>query len=105
VARVGFDWEKESDVWKKMEEELKEYQAADTPEKKEEELGDILFTLVNVARKSKINAEDALRKANAKFSRRFRKLEEKVRSSNLDWKDFKLQQLDLLWDEAKKEAD
>lgn len=103
VARVGFDWEKESDVWKKLDEELKEYQEADTPKKKEEEMGDILFTVVNIARKSQINAEDALRKANAKFSKRFRSLEEKIQSSNQDWKDLDLQSLDQLWEEAKKE--
>jgi MazG family protein len=103
VARVGFDWEIERDVWKKLEEELTEFQEADTPDKKQEEMGDILFTIVNIARKNKINPEDALRIANSKFSRRFRRLEEKVQSSNRNWKDLNLEQLDVLWEEAKKE--
>jgi XTP/dITP diphosphohydrolase len=103
VARVGFDWETEKDVWAKLAEELNEFQEAKSPEQKEEELGDILFTLVNIARKNKINPEDALRKANSKFSKRFRKLEEKVESLKKDWKDLNLQRLDALWEEAKEE--
>lgn len=103
VARIGFDWETEKDVWKKLDEELKEYQEADSPEKKEEEMGDILFTIVNIARKNKINPEDALRNANAKFSKRFRRVEDKVQSSKREWKDLNLEHLNELWEEAKKE--
>ena len=66
-------------------------------------MGDILFTVVNIARKNQINAEDALRKANAKFSKRFRSLEEKIQSSNQDWKEIGIQDLDALWEQAKKE--
>ncbi len=103
VARIGFDWETEKDVWKKLEEELKEFQEAASPEQKEEELGDILFTIVNIARKNKINPEDALRIANSKFSKRFRRLEQKVHSSDQDWGDLSSNDLDLLWQESKKE--
>jgi tetrapyrrole methylase family protein/MazG family protein len=103
VARVGFDWETEKDVWAKLAEEMNEFQEAKSPEHKEEELGDILLTLVNIARKNKINPEDALRKANSKFSKRFRKLEEKVESLKKDWKDLDPQRLDALWEEAKEE--
>src|SRR5262245_60933384 len=99
VARIGFDWKSEKDVWTKFREELNEFQEAKSPEEKEEELGDILFTLVNIARKNKINPEDALRKANSKFSKRFRKLEEKVELLKKDWKDLDLQSLDALWEE------
>lgn len=103
VARVGFDWETEKDVWTKLTEELNEFRDANGPEEKEEELGDILFTLVNIARKNKINPEDALRKANSKFSKRFKKLEEKVEFLKQDWKDLNPERLDALWEEAKKE--
>ncbi len=80
VARVGFDWENEDEVWKKFEEELNEFREASSLAEKEEELGDIFFTLVNIARKNKINPEDALRAANAKFRHRFNALEERVKA-------------------------
>ena len=76
VARNGFDWETEADVWKKFDEELKEFREAQSQESKEEEFGDLLFTLVNVARKNQINPEDALRAANRKFRNRFDRLED-----------------------------
>lgn len=103
VARVGFDWEKEQDVWDKFDEELQEFRAADSKEKKEEEMGDVLFTLVNVARKNGINPEDALRKANHKFRNRFNRLEEKVRVQDRELKDIPLKDLDSIWDDVKKE--
>jgi len=102
VARVGFDWEKEEDVWAKLEEELAEFRDARNRREKEEELGDILFTLVNIARKHKINPEDALRLANAKFRKRFDQLEQKVHNSGKDMKEMELKELDAIWDEVKK---
>ncbi len=102
VARVGFDWKKEEDVWKKLEEELQEFRDARTKREREEELGDILFTLVNIGRKHKINPEDALRQANAKFRKRFNRLEEKVHSERKDMKQMKLNELDEIWNEIKK---
>jgi MazG family protein len=98
VARVGFDWEKEEDVWKKFHEEADEFSQARSRKEKEEELGDLLFTLVNVARKHQINAEDSLRVANAKFSKRFSALEQEVD----DWKKMTLQELDEIWERVKK---
>lgn len=105
VARVGFDWVKEDDVWEKFEEELQEFRVAKTKEHKEEEMGDLLFTLVNVARKNGINPEDALRKANDKFRNRFNLLEQKVREQQREVKDFSLKELDQIWDEVKKEQE
>lgn len=102
VARVGFDWEKEEDVWSKLDEEFGEFRAARNNREKEEEFGDVLFTLVNVARKHKINPEDALRLANAKFRKRFHLLEEKLQSDGKDMKQMNLKELDAVWDEVKK---
>lgn len=102
VARVGFDWQNEQEVWEKFEEELKEFREARSKEEKEEELGDLFFTLVNIARKNKINPEDALRAANAKFRKRFNALEDEMKSQNKDWKDLGLKDLDEIWNRVKK---
>jgi MazG family protein len=101
VVRVGFEWETTDDVWKKLEEEIREFQEADTQEKKAEEMGDILFTIVNVARKHKINPEDALRAANAKFRDRFGRLEQKVYEQNNQLTDLTLAEMDAIWNEVK----
>jgi len=103
VARIGFDWQQEEDVWEKFREEMKEFLQAESREQKEEEFGDLLFTFVNVARKHQINAEDALRLANAKFTKRFAALEKEVHSQNKDWKELTLQELDEIWEQIKKD--
>ena len=103
VARVGFDWETESDVWKKFDEELEEFREASTQEAKEEEFGDVLFTLVNVARKNGINPEDALRNANRKFRNRFDKLEDQARNQQKEVKDLNPAELDSIWEKIKNE--
>ena len=102
VVRVGFEWETEQDVWKKLEEETREFQEAKTHQEREEELGDILFTIVNIARKRNINPEDALRAANEKFRDRFGKLERRVYERNQQLSDLKLAELDTIWEEVKK---
>ncbi|HEY7161262.1 MAG TPA: MazG nucleotide pyrophosphohydrolase domain-containing protein, partial [Acidobacteriota bacterium] len=104
VARNGFDWETEKDVWKKFEEELKEFGEAQTQESKEEEFGDLLFTLVNVARKNQINPEDALRAANRKFRNRFDRLEDHAREQNKEVKELSAAELDSIWERVKKES-
>ena len=89
VARVGFDWHETGPALDKVEEEFKEFrQALDSENKPHaiEELGDILFALVNVARHNGISAEDALRATNRKFSRRFRYIEDACRESGIDIK-------------------
>lgn len=103
VVRVGFEWETEDDVWKKLEEEFREFREAQTEEHRAEELGDILFTMVNIARKQKINPEDALRAANEKFRKRFSKLEKRVYEQNKQLGDLSLAEMDAIWEEIKKE--
>jgi len=103
VVRVGFEWETESDVWKKLEEEIKEFHQATSQEEKTEEMGDILFTIVNIARKSGINPEDALRNSNVKFRDRFSKLEKRVYQQGKQLQDLNLRELDQIWEEVKKE--
>lgn len=75
AARTGFDWPDLTGVTAKIEEELAEVQDATTPEHRQEEVGDLLFAVVNLARHLKIDPEEALRGANAKFERRFRSME------------------------------
>ena len=103
AVRVGFEWETEQDIWKKLQEEMEEFQAAKTDEEKSEEMGDILFTIVNIARKNKIHPEDALRSANQKFRQRFGKLEKKVYEQNQQLSELTLSQMDAIWEEVKKE--
>ncbi len=102
VVRVGFEWETEQDVWRKLEEEIQEFKEAGTDEERAEELGDILFTMVNIARKRSINPEDALRMSNEKFRARFGKLEKRVYEQDKQLSDLTLAEMDLLWEEIKK---
>jgi MazG family protein len=103
AVRVGFEWETESDVWKKLEEEIREFHDAASPEEKAEEMGDILFTIVNIARKNGINPEDALRTSNEKFRDRFTKLEKKVYEQGKQLQDVNLAEMDRLWEEIKEQ--
>lgn len=102
AVRVGFEWDTEADVWKKLDEEIREFQEAETDEHRAEELGDILFTFVNIARKQNINPEDALRVANEKFRDRFGKLEKRVYEQHKKLSDLTLAEMDAIWDEIKK---
>ncbi len=102
AAGVGFDWDKKEEVRQKLREELREFEAARTAEELEEELGDILFTLVNYSRFIKTNPEDALRKATNKFRERFLEIEKAVKQSQKPWSAYSLAELDELWDEAKQ---
>ncbi len=101
AAQVGFDWEKKEQVWAKVEEELEEFKVADSDLEKENELGDLLFSLVNYARFSAINPDDALEKTNRKFIKRFNYIEAKAEMLNLDLKTVGLAQMDQWWNEAK----
>ncbi len=104
AASVGFDWDKVDDALKKLDEELKEFKKAlETKEKNEigEELGDILFMLVNVSRFIGVNPEDALRKTIAKFISRFRYIEMKAADNGRKLSDMTLSEMDKLWEEAK----
>jgi tetrapyrrole methylase family protein/MazG family protein len=101
AAKVNFDWPQVDDVIAKFREEIDELISAVTPEEQAEELGDLLFVLVNWARWLKIEPETALRAANAKFYRRFRYIEEQVRATGKALIDHTLAELDALWDMAK----
>ncbi len=104
VARVGFDWQNKDDVYKKIIEELKELNQAIKTKKKldiEEELGDLLFALVNYARHLKIDAEYVLHSANNKFIDRFSKLEHDFYTRNKKLTDSTLQEMDKVWEQVK----
>ena len=104
AAKVGFDWDEIAPVWDKIKEEveeLKEAQAEGDPKHIEEELGDVLFTVVNLARFLKVDSELALMNTNRKFTKRFHYVEEKVKESGKKWSDFTLNELDELWNAAK----
>ncbi len=101
---VGFDWEDAGGVWGKIEEELKELrEAAREGKNLEEEIGDVLFALVNLSRHLGIDPESALQKATDRFVRRFSYIEEKTQKSGVNLRDMSLREMDILWEEAKEE--
>jgi ATP diphosphatase len=105
AAAVGFDWPSLEPVMAKMKEELVELEAAIAADKKakvEEEFGDLLFVLANVARHLEIDPESALRAANEKFVRRFRYIEEALAARGKQPADSSLGEMDALWNEAKE---
>jgi len=105
AAAVGFDWPSLEPVMAKMKEELVELEAAIAADKKakvEEEFGDLLFVLANVARHLEIDPESALRAANEKFVRRFRYIEEALAARGKQPTDSSLEEMDALWNEAKE---
>ena len=89
------------EVVKKVEEELEEFHAEKDLEKKEMELGDVFFSLVNYARISGINPDSALERTNNKFITRFQKMENLALNKNLKLENLSLEEMDLLWEEAK----
>lgn len=94
---VGFDWEKREEVWAKVKEEIAEFE--ENPS--EEELGDIIFSLVNAARLYDLNPDTALEKTNGKFRRRFGYVEEKAKEQGRNIRELTLEEMDALWNEAK----
>jgi MazG family protein len=102
ASRVGFDWESPEPVLEKVKEEIEELSSA-PPDEIESELGDILFALVNLGRFLKVDPEGALRKANDRFSDRFRRIEEKVAREGRSVESYTLEELDAFWEEVKKE--
>jgi XTP/dITP diphosphohydrolase len=102
ASGVSFDWKYGEDVLKKLVEEVSELQTAKTAAEREEEFGDILFTLVNYSRFIKVNPEDALRKTTEKFIRRFQYIEARVAESGKAWNELSLADLDAFWNEAKQ---
>jgi XTP/dITP diphosphohydrolase len=105
AAQVGFDWPTSKEVWAKVDEELAELKVefeTDTQSgKTEDEFGDFLFSLINVARRNNINPDDALEKTNQKFIYRFQYIEAKAKEHNLKLTDMTLDEMDVFWNEAK----
>jgi XTP/dITP diphosphohydrolase len=103
---VGFDWEHEDQVWEKVQEELGEFKAeADrSSDAMEDELGDVLFSIINFARFKGINPEDALEKTNKKFIKRFQFLERESANDGKELGSMTLAEMDVYWERAKKEA-
>lgn len=104
AAKVGFDWENKEQVLEKLDEELEELHAAveeGESVKIEEEIGDILFVLVNLARKLDVEPETALKKTNRKFRERFGYIERELKRSGKRPEESTLEELDGLWNEAK----
>jgi ATP diphosphatase len=108
AARVGFDWFEATDVLDKFDEEIKEMSAEMTtdpdPKRLMDEMGDLLFTCVNLARKLDLDPETALRHGNAKFERRFKGVEALLAKDGKTPETSNLQEMEVLWDKAKLEA-
>ncbi|GAB3024711.1 nucleoside triphosphate pyrophosphohydrolase [Niabella terrae] len=104
AAQVGFDWERTEDVWAKVREEMEELQqevSGQSPEGQQEELGDLLFSLVNYARFLKIDAEAALEAANKKFMKRFSGIEAEAAQQGRPITDLNLTEMDAIWNQQK----
>lgn len=105
VRAVGFDWEQRDQVWDKVEEEYQELRkevSDNHRENTEKEFGDLLFSVVNAARLYGIDPESALERTNQKFMKRFGYLEERTIKAGLSLKDMTLDEMNVIWEEAKK---
>lgn len=108
AADLGFDWQRDADVLAKLDEEVAEFKAellaeGATRDSVANEIGDILFTVVNVARRHGVDPEAALQATSAKFVRRFEEVSRRVRASGRDVRDTPLEELDRTWDEVKRD--
>lgn len=106
ARNVGFDWKEKEDVWDKVHEELEELKAELAKGDKENstrELGDFLFSVINAARLYKLNPDNALEMTNQKFIRRFNYVEDHSLKQGKSLKDMTLEEMDKLWDEAKRQ--
>ena len=107
ARNVGFDWEEREQVWDKVKEEIGEFQeevANMDKDKAEAEFGDVMFSLINAARLYKINPDNALERTNQKFIRRFNYLEKHTIKEGKNLKDMSLEEMDAIWNEAKKKG-
>ena len=110
VANVGFDWREREDVWAKVKEEIEEFEAevrkcpdAQTVnDQMTAEFGDLMFALINAARLYKIKPDNALEQTNLKFIRRFNYIEQRAKEQGKELKEMSLEEMDELWNEAKK---
>ena len=106
VAGVGFDWEKDEQVLDKLKEELQELKeeiASNDKDAMEAEFGDVLFSMINYARFLGINPDQALERTNKKFIQRFQYLEEQATSLGTSLKDMSLDEMNVYWEQAKKQ--
>jgi tetrapyrrole methylase family protein/MazG family protein len=104
ASRIGFDWDRVDGVVEKLQEELAELaraRSAESPRRIEEEVGDVLFAAVNLARFLKVDPEIALQRTNAKFSGRFREMERLARRSGRALADVSREEMEALWEQAK----
>ncbi|MEZ5346487.1 MAG: nucleoside triphosphate pyrophosphohydrolase [Pyrinomonadaceae bacterium] len=104
AAKTGFDWENPDQIFEKLEEETAELRSAITNKNEaeiEEEIGDLLFVVVNLARKLGVEPENALKKTNRKFRKRFRFIEDELKSNKKTFDDVDLTEMDTLWNKAK----
>lgn len=118
ASKVGFDWEKKEDVWEKVIEEIEEMHEIEKAKRQsigneideelynklEEEIGDIFFALVNYSRFLDINPENALRRTNTKFIKRFSYVENKIKSMGKKLSDSNLKEMDIFWEESKSKV-
>ena len=105
ASKVGFDWEKKEDVWKKVIEEIEEMHKSEKEESREnleKEVGDVFFAMVNYSRFLGINPENALRMTNEKFIKRFNYVQKKVKETGKEINESTLQEMDKYWNESKK---
>ena len=98
---VGFDWDNKDQVWEKVKEELQEFGSERNKEKKAEEFGDLIFSLINYARFVAINAEEALEQTNRKFIRRFRYMESESAKAGKKLTAMTLEEMNDYWERAK----
>lgn len=104
AANVGFDWANWELAWEKLNEEIIEWResiASQNIDEQKDEFGDLLFSLVNVGRLMKLNADDSMKKANKKFEERFRYIENKLKESGRSITESNLEEMDHYWNEAK----
>lgn len=101
---VGFDWDNETEVWNKVQEEMNELrvEVENKSSKIEDEFGDVLFSLINYARFIHVNPDDALEKTNKKFIQRFQYIEEQAKKNGVDMTDLSLSQMEEYWQQAKQ---
>jgi len=106
ASGVGFDWDNATQVWNKVLEEMNELKDVvekdESPGRKEDELGDLLFAIVNYARFIDVNPEDALERTNKKFIQRFQYLEEKAKKNQKPLNEMTLEEMDVFWNQAKR---
>ncbi len=107
VSSVGFDWKKSDDVLKKLDEEINEFKEEIkniNKNKLEDEFGDILFSLINLSRHFNINPYDALQRSNAKFTKRFKFVEQKAKKMKKEIVNISLKEIEELWEDSKKRS-